>query len=473
MKKTLSAIFILFFTLIIFYGCEDRSDLVAPPSLNPVSGDANLSRYVAIGNSLTAGYQSSALFQSAQVFAYPNLIAKQAGLNFVQPLITDPGIGGQMQIVSLSPFKIKTAPLQGGAPLNLSYPAPYDNLGIPGIVLADVMNSTNSAGSFSKSPFIDIILRGQGTQFSQAKALQPTFVSLWIGNNDVLGFAASGGAKPTEPTPAGTFAFLYNQLADSLAATGAKVVVANIPSVTAIPFFTTVGPQMAFAIPWGFLTSQGAPGLFIQKHGQTVNPTSFVDSVGLLTGSVLVTLIGSSYASLLGTPTGKFYKDNGFPGLPAGIDTTKPFGFHPQNPWPDALILDADEIVTANNAVAAFNSAISAAATRLGFGLVDMNSFFSSIRLNDFVGGTTIDGINFKTTYVTGGLFSLDGVHPSSQGQGVIANKFLEIINSKFNANFKSVNIGAIPGSLKFVGKISFKNGYPIIPNEVFEQLLF
>lgn len=473
MKKTLNAIFILFFTLIIFYGCEDRSDLVAPPELIPVSGDANLTRYVAIGNSLTAGYQSSSLFQTAQVFSYPKLIANQAGIDLVQPLISDPGIGGQMQIVSLSPFVIKTAPLQGGTPLNLNHPAPYGNLGIPGIVLEDVMNSTASASSFSKSPFIDIILRGLGTQFQQAKSLQPTFVTLWIGNNDVLGFAASGGVKPAEPTPTGTFAFLYNQLADSLAATGAKVVVANIPSVTSIPFLTTVGPQMAFAIPWGLLTSLGAPGLFIQKHGQTVNPTSFVDSVGLLTGSVLVPLTGSSYASLLGQSTGKFYKDNGFPALPAGIDTTQPFGFHPQNPWPDALILDGDEIATANIAVTAFNDAIFAAATRLGFGLVDINSFFNSIRLNDFAGGTTIDGINFKTTYITGGLFSLDGVHPSSQGQGVIANKFIETINSKFNANFKSVDIGAIPGSLNFVGKISFKNGYPVIPKEVFEQLLF
>ncbi|MCK7523016.1 MAG: hypothetical protein MZV64_37725 [Ignavibacteriales bacterium] len=81
------------------------------------------------------------------------------------------------------------------------------------------MNSASTATSFSKSHFIDLVLRGQGTQFAQAKALQPNFITLWIGNNDILGYATSGGVKPAAPTDANTFAFLYSQLADSLAST--------------------------------------------------------------------------------------------------------------------------------------------------------------------------------------------------------------------------------------------------------------
>ncbi|MDP2362405.1 MAG: hypothetical protein Q8M94_01410, partial [Ignavibacteria bacterium] len=298
------------------------------------------------------------------------------------------------------------------------------------------------------------------------------------GNNDVLGYATSGGFSPAAPTSVAQFNQLFGGIMQGLKqyadVSGAKVVVGNIPSVTAIPFFTTVGPQMAAGIPWGYLTSQGAPGLFIQKHGETVNPTSFTDSISLANFSVLITLKGSSYASpsILGQPGGKFYRDFGFPGLPAGIDTTKPFGFHPQNPWPDALILDAGEITVAQNAVTSFNATIAALANSNGFGLVDINTVFNQIRQND-AAGTVINGIKFRTTYVSGGLFSLDGVHPSNQAHGIIANEFIKVVNTKYGAKIPLVDVASIPGSFYFMGKIIYKDGYPVIPAEVFDHLLF
>ncbi|MGB9774817.1 MAG: hypothetical protein ACPL4I_12535, partial [Bacteroidota bacterium] len=82
---------LLLLTLILsFQSCEQSTEVGKPPS----NGQANFTSFVAIGNSLTAGYQSNALFQSAQVYSFPALIAKQAGVtDFQQPLISDPGIG--------------------------------------------------------------------------------------------------------------------------------------------------------------------------------------------------------------------------------------------------------------------------------------------------------------------------------------------------------------------------------------------
>ena len=108
-----------------------------------------------------------------------------------------------------------------------------------------------------------------------------------------------------------------------------------------------------------------------------------------------------------------------------------------------------------------------------GFGLVDINTIFNSFRAADFSGGTVIDGINFTTTYVSGGLFSLDGVHPSNQAHGIVANEFIKVINSKWGAKIPLVDVGRIPGSIYFSSKISYKQGYPIIPNEAFDHLLF
>ena len=485
MKNIFNFVFALAIAALIFTGCQDRTNLTAP-TVNPKSGSADFTRLVSIGNSLTSGYQSSALYHSAQVYAYGNLIAQQTGTSYAIPFISDPGIGGRMKIVSLDIAKgeiVLGSDPSTGTPENTAYPAPYNNLGIPGALLYDVLNATSSTTCASyvfgnpatrqPNPFFDIVLRGQGTQFSQAKALHPTFITLWIGNNDVLGFATSGGFSPSAPTATAQFQYLYSQLGDSLASLGAKVVVANIPDVTAIPFFTTVGPGMAMEIPWAAIKLLGAPGLIYQKHGETI-ATGVADSVSLLTGSVLVTLVGSTYAPLVGQPTGKFYRDNHYPALPVGIDTTKPFGLHPQNPWPDALILDASEIATAKTSTAAFNAAISGVANAKGFGLVDINTIFNTIRQNDFHGGTVYNGIPFFTSYITGGIFSLDGVHPTSQGQAIIADEFIKVINAKFGANYSLVDVASIPGSLLLAKRNVFPKGkLPYFEPGAFKHLLY
>jgi len=214
----------------------------------------------------------------------------------------------------------------------------------------------------------------------------------------------------------------------------------------------------------------GVPGLVYQQHDEFGPGTGQIDDTGLLTGVVLITLRGSSYAGLIGQPTGQFYRDFGFPALPPGIDTTQAFGVTSANPWPNALILDPDEIATATATVDAYNTVIAATANTNGFGLVDFNAYFKTI----FNNGIVINGITFATTFVEGGLFSLDGVHPTSQGQAIIANEFIKVVNSNFSANLPLIDVSTIPGSLTLTRKVSLdKNGYAIFSNDAFDHLLF
>ncbi len=412
------------------------------------AGDLASGGYVAIGNSLTAGYQSGGLMEDFQQYSFTKQIAEQMGVTtFAQPTISYPGLPSVLELKDLE-GTIEEAP-GTGQPTNLAYAKPYNNLGIPGIVLADVMLSTSTQSStdqgLSGSGLIDVVLRGQGTVWQQAKAQQPSFITLWIGNNDVLGFATSGGASPASPTDANTFAFLFNQLGDSLATLNAKVAVANIPNVTDIPFFTTIGPKIAEAMAPA-LSAGAINGLYYQTHGET----TVASHVTKLDGSdnVLITLVGGKYASLLGTPTGKWYRDLAAKfGIPVsallstmpGIDTTQAFGFHPQNPWPDALILDSDEIVTAKTAITSFNATIAGVASAHGWALVDINTFFGGVAA---AGGVWVEqGIAMKTAYIEGEMFSLDGVHPSTAGYGVIANRFIEAINAKYGTAIAPVNL--------------------------------
>jgi hypothetical protein len=148
-----------------------------------------------------------------------------------------------------------------------------------------------------------------------------------------------------------------------------------------------------------------------------------------------------------------------------GIDTTKPFGFHPQNPWPDALVLDADEVVVASTAVAAFNQTIATVAAAKGAVLVDINGFFAGVKRN----GYSWAGQKFTADYVSGGLFSLDGVHPSSRGAGVVANQFIKAMNAGFGTSVTFVDLASIPGIPAPVAKAG--NPFPVIAPEAFDEL--
>ena len=468
MNKILLKISLSIFLLLAVSGCEDRTDLTPPSAPSPISGNANLTRFVTLGNSLTAGYQSGSLYKGAQIYSYGNLIAGQVGTTFEQPIISEPGSPGRLEIISIDPFTIKT--ISGiGQPVNSNYAAPFNNLGIPGAVLHDMLDTTdfNTKSIERGNPFFNVVLRKKvygSSAFNQAKNLNPTLVTCWIGNNDVLGYATSGGFKPEAPLETATFDALYTQLGSALASLGCQVVVANIPDVTVIPFFNTVGPQVA-----AIMSSLGIPAIVYEKHGE-ITGTGVVDAASLLNGSVLFTLTGSTYASLIGRPTGQWYRDNNYPALPPGIDTTKLFGLDPSNPYPDALVLDNSEIAVAKQATSDFNNIIASIASSNNFGLVDINAFLNNIKASH---GIMIDGLEFTTEYVSGGIFSLDGVHPTSQGQAIIADEFIKVINSKFGGNIPRINVSTIPGSLTFAQKLPRQNGFIIFSKDAFDHLLY
>jgi lysophospholipase L1-like esterase len=443
--------------------CEDRTDITEPNF-----GNANFSKIVSIGNSLTAGYQSSALFESAQKYSYGKLIANQVGSEYVQPTISDPGMGGRIDVVSLEPFTTKIQPLNAGVTTNTDYGASYNNLGIPGALLPDILQATSHQNAIDNTNlFFDIVLRGKGTVLEQAIAEQPTFATLWIGNNDILGYATSGGTIPH--TPVEIFDAVYDQLCGGLVQGGvANVIVANIPNVKAIPYFTTVGPSIGLAIQAAKTQNPDIVGLVYQM---TAEPYINVATIENLTSlGILITLRASSAAGFIGDTKGLYYSTTGTE-VPAGVNTAYPFGLTPENPFPNKFVLDAVEQTEVQSVISAFNTSINNAATKYNFGLVDVNSFFNNAAQS---GGLSINGLTFTTEFLKGGLFSLDGVHPTSQGYAIIANEFIKVINSKFNADVPPVNVASIPGSLEFAKKITFnKFGLPNINENILESIFY
>jgi lysophospholipase L1-like esterase len=446
-------------SMLLLFACEDRTELTAPEKVN--TGDVDFSRFVSIGNSLTHGVQSDAVFETAQEYSFGNQIAKQAGAKYEQSIFSDPGTGGRLEVKSIAPFSIG-ANSNRGVPTNLNYPAPYNNLGIKWAFIYDALNARDSSSCFTAqfglpNPLFNVVLRGIGTQFEQAKMQKPTVLTFWLGNNDILAHATRGGTMPY--TPELTFSFLYKQAMDSLETLknnfGTKVIVANIPSVTSVPYFTTVGPAVGASLKDIQAQVPSVKGLVYQTTGAPFINLATPDQ--LIKGEVLLTLDASAAAKLIGDKTGAYYSIFGIP-VPDNVNTAYPFGLTPENPWPNNFILDPAEIANIANVTASYNATISALADAKGFALVDVNAFLSNIAANNY----HTNGLTFTSQYVEGGLFSLDGIHPTSQGYAIIANLFIETINKTYNAEIPKVNVATIPGSLSLAKKVIFdKYGIP------------
>ncbi len=437
-------------------GCQVDID---EPKASP--GSANFSQYLAVGNSLTAGYADNGLYLEGQQSSYPALLAQQfaqvGGGTFVQPLFTEAQRNGSGYL-NLVGFSAAGAPLIAPVTTNLAvrgtspqtlyteFTGPINNLGVPGIRMSDI--NTPGYGSAAGNAFFERITPDatplqtylQRVQATVAE-IKPTFFTEWLGNNDVLGYATSGGASTAASnslTPVATFTANTNQILDALTAGGAKGLVATIPDVTGIPFFTTVGPIFK-----GTLTSNRVPGVVALTGAAPGGPTSanrrqiatadIRDGGG---GRQLFTLTSQSFLGLVGRPTGAPWRS--FVPRAAlstylasyGIDTTAAFGVSVGNPLPSSFVLDDVEQGLVATATTNFNNILFSAATARNLAVFDANAFFRSVSTV----GLPLNGTPNSTAYVTGNLFSLDGVHPTPRGYAVIANEMIKAINFKYGA---------------------------------------
>ncbi|MEN8164453.1 MAG: SGNH/GDSL hydrolase family protein, partial [Acidobacteriota bacterium] len=226
----------------------------------PASAQVDFTRYVALGDSLTAGIVSGGLVQYYQDRSYPAYLAQQAGAPvFAMPTVSEPGLAPLLELLALVPAPvIQPKPGAPGMPTNAEYPYPYNNLGVPGANTFNLLATTGDiynlmAGNLD-NVMHDLVLRipevpdpATGdlvpfTALTQAIAQDPTFVTLWIGNNDILGAAIT--ATPIDGitmTPLDVFQQLYGQALGALATmTTADIIAINLPDATSIPFVTTV-----------------------------------------------------------------------------------------------------------------------------------------------------------------------------------------------------------------------------------------
>jgi len=364
----------------------------------------DFSRYVAMGDSLTAGFTSGSLNATYQAWSFPAQLAGAFGVSdFQQPLVSPPGIPAILQLRGLFPTVILPASGQG-VPLNLNLPRPYNNMGVPGATLHDLIATTTDNGGLH-----DLILRRQGfTQLEEGLGLHPTFVTLWIGNNDVLGAALSGRViDGVTMTPVAQFQAMLTTAVGAIAQSGAKMAIANIPGVTTIPFVNT--------LPIYIFNPQTNQPVLVNGH-----PIPFIGPNGPLQPGDYVLLTASSELA-----QGK--------GIPVALGGSG-------QPLSDSVVLSAAEVAAIQARVNAFNAIIAGLASQVGAALVDDHALLHQLES----GFVPVGGIEFTGAFLTGGIFGYDGFHPTKIGYGFIANLFIEAINQKFGTKVPLVDLSKV-----------------------------
>ena len=381
-------------------GCELYNSLTGTGGTT--SSTPGFATTVVIGDSLSAGFQNGSLLDSQQPNGWASLVAKQANFSLALPLIASPGVPSVLQLVSLGPPPV----IQQASGISIGrvdpLTQPYD-LAVPGHLLNDVINTAPVLVPTSDEELITDLVLGfplgdTKSQMNKAIELNPTAIFVWAGNDDALQADESG--SPSSMTPAATFTQEFTQLLGTLhSQTKATLIVANIPDVTEIPYLTPAATVIAtVATETGLTQAQVAADLGI-ADGDLVNATG--------ESEVETAIVQIQHGQ---TPT----------------------------PLTDSGFLTASEVTQVQTTIDQYNSAITQEVAAVGGILVDIHSYFQTLQ-----SGITINNYHATTGFL-GGLFSLDGVHPTNTGYALIANQFIGALNSNAKTNIAEVNISAI-----------------------------
>jgi len=391
----------------------------------------NFTKYVALGDSYGAGYSADCLVARNQHFSYPAILARQLNISdFQQPTVSDPGIpvcNGLKSLIPLTFGPISTTKV--GTPTNFALARSYDNLSVPGFKVADVSDKLTDGGGIA-----DLILRGKGSQVTQALSLNPTFITLGIIGNDILpavgaGFILDG----VTATPLAVYTAKYNGVAASLKSSSRTGVFLGTPDFRLIPLATTIKPYVTDASNNPVLV--GGQTIPLLGPGNAAFPCPAGQAACPIPAGTLVTLGANAPQAALG---GKSLLALGF-GIPCAVAALPQCGkplpdgsFTPPSTVNIGVLLYPDEVTAIDNRIQAYNVVIKAAAAANGF------QYFDSYAVSqDFIAnGRDFGGIHISKDFVTGGIFAYgNAVHASNIGYSIIADELIKFINTAYGTS--------------------------------------
>ncbi|MFT6244812.1 MAG: hypothetical protein ACJA0U_001661 [Salibacteraceae bacterium] len=425
--------------VIIASSCKPKT--IAVPA---VLGDVDATSTVAIGGNSFAGYSDDALHPEGQEYSIPSIVLdRMEGSNqfnpFTLPYLSSSSNGINLNGDSKLILGYKTdcnnetslSPIRKAVSGNLNdlnnwvygTEGPFYNLSIPNLKLQDLNNvgfgnPANGIGNYN--PWFSRIARDQANSsiLSDALALDPTFLFLSIGQDDVTDFAKSGATGPALPSSIDFFNDLQ-EVATTFPNT--QGVISIIPNVLLTPYFNT--------IPYN--------GLFLEAD-QAVTINNVFNPIGLFFN------VGDNGFLIedLSEPFGvRKMVEGELVLLSIPLDSVKCSGMGSIVPIPDRYILTLDEITALNQTLFQYNNEISSYAATYNYALADVAATYISLEA-----GVIYNGVSTSTEFVSGGAFSMDGLNLNPIGNALLANQYIKAINDKYNARIPLAPVTNYPG---------------------------
>jgi hypothetical protein len=529
MKNTLKQSFVLAAALLmVLNACEGEGDALINERLeeNPLpsattydAGTADFSTVVTIGNSLTAGYMDGALYNMSQHYSIGNMLAQQLGttvgegFSFVQPAINsedgfNTSVTNPVGSTVFGRFKLDVSipgpsPTVDGDPIQPYTGPSVHNFGVPGIQVAQLLTPLTGGPAAAENPAYNPFYArfaanpGTSTILGEVVAANPTFFSLWIGNNDVLGYAASGASNPAILTSDADFTTYYSTVITTLISnTSADGIVTNIPFLLALPYFravtydnvvldeataaqlnaglASVNAAIQATAALGTSADDIAQRLISYSAGK--NPILIHDDnledlgpkFDMLVGAGAIT--AEQRAALApyeqsrpmkgGATIAPGVVDNELVTLGAATvlgqlaDPTNPLSINGLVlPLDDRYVITAAEYLEIEVKRQTFNAIISNIVSQPGVTEriayyntdTDVNGFLDIFGLSDGVPGITVDGVALAPDFSPNGVLSTDGVHPNPRGNAIVVNRMLDVIEAKFGSTLPRVNALSLP----------------------------
>jgi hypothetical protein len=395
MKHTLT---VLSASLVLVACADPTGPSAVPPRLSIQATPQELfSRYVALGTSNSMGVVSAGVNAAGQRSAWPAQLASRVGVPFSMPLIQDPGCSPPL----LAPLAANLVLIAGFAafgedlvsavmgvcmPLRDGIALPTNNVAISGAKAYDALYTTPEGEAAHNARagelYRRVLLPGQ-TQVTAMLAQNPTFVSVELAANEVL--PASTG-RIEAMTPFETWMPIYDQIIDAVKSTGAAAVLVGLPNNAAN--FPSIRRAREFFNEW--------PDLLALGISMSLN-CYFSSNYVFIPGYVL-TLVSRS-------PTTATCRN-----VPGEVD----------------YVLTSSEISTINARMARMNAHIEAKANENGYAFFKLAAVYDLPKINL----NLVDVLFSNSPF--GPNISLDGVHPSAQGQSILANAAVQAINAKY-----------------------------------------
>lgn len=423
-------------------GCVGDGDEVITTVDLPRQGGNLFTRYVALGNSITAGFQSGGINATTQQASYVALLAQRAGVtNFGLPLFAPPGCPAPFT----TPLGVGSTPPPvpcAGRLTDAAAQRPIQNLAVPGVRIADLFTVPVN----TQVGQLYTLITGGRSQVQAMREFKPSFVTVWIGNNDALDAATRGRLGPAGAsadsllTPLPVFQEYVRRLADSIrvAAPLGAMIVGVVDPVTAAPILQ---PGAYF-----FAARNQSNGTFFGKPvNNNCSPVNNLGQPNPLSRNFV------SFRILSDTTVAEINCD---PSAQGG-----------------AYLLDLAEAAVLRTRIQQYNAALQAAATANNWIFANPNTILAPFiaeknaqglyqrvrKCQDLAtatlatfemavlrscpviaSGPTDPRAPFVAPNVFGSLISFDAVHPSTEAHRILAGQFAQLINAKYGTTLST-----------------------------------